>query len=370
MSTVSRFPSFRRSEPGMKPQLEDSDTISSEASYPVSLDSHGRPVRVFSSNGLEDQAGLSRPIAAARSKLGTLNGVFLPCLQSIMGIILFLRLTNITGQAGCLYTSLIILTCTASTFLTSLSLSAIATNGTIQAGGPYYVISRTLGIEIGATIGLLFYVGTTFAGTMYVLGAVEALQRTVAWQFDARWASLILMWLVASVVSVGVRYVNMASNVFFFMVLVSIASMCLGVILFGAGVWDGLLSSHDRVFMENLWPNYQPDPQTGITPTFWGLLSIFYPSVTGILAGSNRSAVLETPGKSIPKGTIGAIGVTTFVYLLVVWLFGSILSNGVLIQDKFVVAAVAWPREKLLPVVSFSAPSGLPCKLVLEHRWF
>ena len=348
-TTVSRFPSFRRSDlgkPGMK-QNGDAETVSSESSFSPSVDSRGRPVRVFSSTGIDDQSATPR-LTSTRVKLGTFNGVFLPCVQSIMGVILFLRLTNITGQAGCIYTSLIILTCTASTFLTSLSLSAIATNGTIQAGGPYYVISRTLGIEIGATIGLLFYVGTTFASSMYVLGAIEALQRTIAWKFDARWASLILMWLVASVVSVGVRYVNMASNFFFFMVVVSVVSMCLGAILFGAGVWNGLLAANERVYMENLWPNYQQDPQTGIIPTFWGLLAIFYPSVTGILAGSNRSSVLATPAKSIPIGTISAVGVTTFVYLLVVWLFGSILSNNVLIHDKFVVAAVAWPLEKVV----------------------
>ena len=58
----------------------------------------------------------------------------------------------------------------------------------------YYVISRTLGIEIGGPLGLLFYLGTTLATTIYVLGAVEALQRTIIWRFDARWASLVLMW--------------------------------------------------------------------------------------------------------------------------------------------------------------------------------
>lgn len=372
MSPFSPF--FRRSgtiDSGMK-QHDEAETVSSEgSSFCQSVDIPGRPVRVFSSTlRVDDQPGRSR--SASSRKLGTINGVFLPCVQSIMGVILFLRLTNITGQAGCIFTSLIILTCTASTLLTSLSLSAIATNGTIQAGGPYYVISRTLGIEIGATIGLLFYVGTTLASTMYVLGAVEALQRTVALKFDARWASLVLMWIVASVVSVGVRYVNMASNFFFFMVLLSVVSMCVGVVLFGAGVWDGLLTSSDRVFMENIWPQYQADPETGITPTFWGLLAIFYPSVTGILAGSNRSAVLETPAKSIPRGTLGAIGFSTFIYLLVVWLFGSILSNSILIQDKFVVAAVAWPLEKLVAMgVIFSsigaalqACAGAPLVLV------
>jgi len=103
-------------------------------------------------------------------------GVYLPCMQNILGVILFLRLPFITAQAGTIQTTAIVLICVTSTFLTSLSLSAIATNGTIQAGGPYYVISRNLGVEVGGALGVLFYLGTTCAASMYVLGAVEALQ--------------------------------------------------------------------------------------------------------------------------------------------------------------------------------------------------
>ena len=95
------------------------------------------------------------------SRLGTLSGVFLPCLQNILGVILFLRLPFIVAQAGCVHTSIIIVTCVGSTFLTSLSLSAIASNGTIRAGGPYYVLSRTLGFEVGASLGVLFYLATS-----------------------------------------------------------------------------------------------------------------------------------------------------------------------------------------------------------------
>ena len=358
----------------------DTDTVTSGMS--CSMDSHGRPVRVFSSshmttfpspgekcpsvNGTKSgsAAGAGASGASPSSngsggrteKLGTLDGVFLPCISNILGIILFLRLTNITGQAGTIYTTLIILLSTMSTFLTSLSLSAIATNGEIQAGGPYYVISRTLGIEIGATLGLLFYLGTTLATTIYVLGAVEALQRTIIWQFDARWASLVLMWGVATVVSVGVKYVNMASNIFLAMVCVSFFCMTLGCVLFTSGTYFGLLHPDDRQLMDNVWPHYQPDPVSGETPNFWSLLSIFYPSVTGMMAGCNRSAVLENPAKSIPNGTISAIGFTTCVYLFIVWLYGSVMSNALLIQDKFVVAAVAWPFEEIVAVgVIFSS---------------
>jgi len=336
---------------------EDTSSTASE-----SLDSQGRPIRIFSSSnkatsitsngGSNGRQGDSvKPTKQKQKKLGWLAGVFIPCIQNILGVVLFLRLTNITGQAGVVMTTLIILVAVFSTFLTALSLSAIATNGTIQAGGPYYVISRTLGVEIGGALGLLYYFGTTLATSMYVLGAVEALQRTIAWQFDSRWASLILMWCVACVVSVGVKYVNYTSLVFLALVITSIVCMMLGCFLFASGSYiPPIMDPSFSMYMDNIWPNYQPDPVTGITPTFFSLLAIFYPSVTGILSGSSRSAALHNPSESIPKGTLGAIGFTTFIYIAVVWLFGFTIANQVLINDKFVVAAVAWPREEIVAV--------------------
>jgi solute carrier family 12 (potassium/chloride transporter), member 4/6 len=333
---------------------DESDLDTVDTFGEMSTDSSGQQLRLFSSPGI---SGSSQSSSSAKArKLGTINGVFLPCLSSIIGIILFLRLTNITGQAGCIYTTVIVLASTLSTFLTALSLSAIATNGEIQAGGPYYVISRTLGMEIGGSVGLLFYLGTTLATTMYILGAVEAIQRSFTFPFDARIVSLVLIFMVSFIISIGVRYVNMASNFFLLVVVLSIFSYILGASLFAMDQFHGLLKPQDRIFLDNLWPNYQPDPVTGITPNFWSLLAIFYPSVTGILAGSSRSSSLASPSKSIPVGTLGAIGFSTTIYVVTVWLFGLTIANPVLINDKFVIAAVAWPYERFVAVgVIFSS---------------
>ena len=234
-------------------------------------------------------------------KLDTYSGVFLPCLAQIVGVIFFLRLPTITGQAGTIGATLIILCCVFSTFLTSLSLSAIASNGTIQAGGPYYIISRTLGVEIGGALGILFYLGTTLGASMHVMGAIETLVHrkkhayvqnnnmnlvlSIVESIPSQVWCLLLMLLIARIVSDGSKYVTKAANFFLVTVGLSIVSILLGTIFFAFGIYDGSLSDDERAFNDNLYSNYRPDPKTGVTPTFWGLVAIFYPATTGIVSG-------------------------------------------------------------------------------------
>ncbi|XP_010501658.1 PREDICTED: cation-chloride cotransporter 1-like isoform X1 [Camelina sativa] len=106
-------------------------------------------------------------------KMGTMMGVFVPCLQNILGIIYYIRFTWIVGMAGIGQGLVLVLLCGLCTFLTTISLSAIATNGAMKGGGPYYLIGRALGPEVGISIGLCFFLGNAVAGALYVLGAVE-----------------------------------------------------------------------------------------------------------------------------------------------------------------------------------------------------
>ena len=200
-------------------------------------------------------------------KLGTFKAVFLPCLQNILGIILYLRLTWITGQAGTFGTSGIVLICACSTFLTALSLSAIATNGRVEAGVPYFVISRNLGPEVGVAVGILFYLGTTIAASMYVLGAVEMLFEgfsVISNSIDIKgswdWAisALVLMLALALIVKGGVRHVNRAAPIFLSVVILSIILLLLGIFLFAGGAYSGALSiKDDRDFGDNVKPDFE-----------------------------------------------------------------------------------------------------------------
>jgi len=214
---------------------------------------------------------------------------------------------------------------------------------------------------------------------MHVMGAVETMTHSrhgKPYQLDnygiflsivdtvpSQVWSLMLMFTIATIVSVGSKYVTRAANFFLGVVGLSILSIMVGAMLFAAGFYDGSLSEEDRVFHDNLHPNYRPDSSTGDTPTFWDLVALFYPAMTGILAGTNRSSKLATPNRSIPKGTIGAIGVTTLLYLFQTWLLGSVVSNEILIHNKLVVAAIAFPSPVVakLGVVTACVGAALQC---------
>ncbi|XP_008561587.1 PREDICTED: solute carrier family 12 member 7-like, partial [Galeopterus variegatus] len=198
----------------------------------------------------EDEDSKRREVKTPR--MGTFIGVYLPCLQNILGVILFLRLTWIVGAAGVLESFLIVSMCCTCTMLTAISMSAIATNGVVPAGGSYYMISRSLGPEFGGAVGLCFYLGTTFAGAMYILGTIEIFLtyispsaavfqaeavegeavegEAVALLNNMRVYGTCTLALMALVVFVGVKYVNKLALVFLACVVLSILAIYAGVI--------------------------------------------------------------------------------------------------------------------------------------------
>ena len=111
----------------------------------------------------------------ASGTLGTFAGVFTPSILTILGIILFLRLGYVVGNAGLGLALLILLLANGISVLTSVSLSAIATNLKVKGGGDYYLISRTLGVEFGGAIGIVLFLAQSVSIAFYCIGFGEAL---------------------------------------------------------------------------------------------------------------------------------------------------------------------------------------------------
>lgn len=68
---------------------------------------------------------------------------------------------------------------------------------------------------------------------------------------------------------------------------------------------------------ENFAQNFKPAFQNG--ETFMTVFGVFFPSVTGILAGTSITGDLRDPSAAIPKGTIIAIIFTSISYFIVGW---------------------------------------------------
>ncbi|MEO0808692.1 MAG: Na-K-Cl cotransporter, partial [Cyanobacteria bacterium J06643_4] len=108
--------------------------------------------------------------------LGTFGGVFTPSILTILGVIMYLRFGWVVGQVGLIPTLIIVTIATSITFLTALSISAIATDKVVRAGGAYYMISRSLGIETGGAVGIPLYFAQALSVALYTIGFAESVK--------------------------------------------------------------------------------------------------------------------------------------------------------------------------------------------------
>ena len=132
-------------------------------------------------------------------KFSTFGGVFAPDVLTILGVIMYLRLGWVVGNSGFLGAVVIILLAKSVTICTGLSLSSITTNIKIGPGGAYSVISKSLGLEAGGSIGIPFYISQTLSAALYIIGFTEGWLRI----FPAHSAILIstIAWLSLLVIS-------------------------------------------------------------------------------------------------------------------------------------------------------------------------
>lgn len=261
--------------------------------------------------------------SGAAHKFGTFGGVFTPTILTIFGVIMFMRAGFVVGQAGVALALLILVLATSITFLTSLSLSAIATNTEVRGGGAYYLISRTLGPEFGGAIGLTLFPAQALSVPFYVLGFVEALARTWPGLAGSSQAIAIGVTVVLFVVCwVGTGWVIRVQYLILVVLFASIAAFLLGAAL---GFDPALLRT-----------NLAPAPAgSGPGLTFWTLFAIYFPAVTGIMAGVNMSGDLKDPATSLPRGTLVAVGLSFVVYAGEIVLLGAALPRGELLERPF-----------------------------------
>ena len=132
-------------------------------------------------------------------RFSTFEGVFTPCLLSILGVIMYLRLGFVVGNIGLGGALMIIVFANMITLATALSMSSVVTNIRIGGGGAYSIITKSLGLEAGGAIGIPLYISQAISVAFYVTGFAECWYFVFP-QHDMLAVSLIA-WLLILIVS-------------------------------------------------------------------------------------------------------------------------------------------------------------------------
>ncbi len=241
-------------------------------------------------------------------KFGTFGGVFTPTLLTILGVIMYLRLGWVVGNAGLLGAWLIIIISYAITVFTALSMSSITTNIRIGAGGAYAIISQALGLEVGGSLGIPRYISQGLAVTMYIFGFREGWLIIFPDHIPFLVDSIVFIVLFAIVyrsadLAIKTQYLIMG------VIILSFVSIGL------ASYYGGFQFTTEDVAK---WGSFSGvGKSTDIE--FWVVFAVFFPAATGIMAGANMSGELKDPRKSIPSGTLWAIGVSFVVYMFLAY---------------------------------------------------
>ncbi|XP_077441745.1 solute carrier family 12 member 2 isoform X2 [Vanacampus margaritifer] len=250
-------------------------------------------------------------------KFGWIKGVLVRCMLNIWGVMLFIRMSWIVGQAGIALSCLIVAMATVVTTITGLSTSAIATNGFVRGGGAYYLISRSLGPEFGGSIGLIFAFANAVAVAMYVVGFAETVVELLAGVDaimtdeinDIRIIGTITVILLLGISVAGMEWEAKAQIFLLFVLIIAIINYFIGTFIPVQSKKSAGFFGYDGAIMwENMGPDFRKE-------TFFSVFAIFFPAATGILAGANISGDLADPQLAIPRGTLLAILITGIVYL-------------------------------------------------------
>ncbi len=278
---------------------------------------------------------------------GTFKGVYTPSVLTIFGVIMYLRFGWVLGNAGLMGTLLIVTIATSITFLTGLSISAMATNMKVGGGGAYYIIARSLGLEAGAAVGLPLFFARAIGVAFYIAGFTEALLSIVnPLPFDlALSAKIISAVTLAGLTALAYFSADLALKVQF-------------------GIFAAIVLSLISFFMGNPTVEALAVPPDAIIPPqvgFWVVFAVFFPAVTGIEAGLGLSGDLKNPAKALPIGTLLAIITGYLVYMIMpVFLHSRIPDSNLLLIDPNIMSTVArWAPLVILGVFAASLSSAL-----------
>ena len=271
-----------------------------------------------------------------RKKFGAFSGVFTPSILTILGVIMYLRLGWVTGVAGLWGVIAIILIAHIISATTGLSIASVATDKKIEAGGIYYILSRSLGLPMGGSIGITLFVGTALSISLYIIGFTEnflslnQVQEVLALDpgdlNSIRVVGSVVLAVLVIIALISTNFAIKSQFIILGAIVLSLVSVFVGIFMGNGAVSSGSGVSvppfHDFSFVE--------------------VFAIFFPAVTGFTAGVAMSGDLIDPKRDIPKGTLLSIVTGLVVYLTLAVCFYFFVDQQLLLNNYNFLMSIAW----------------------------
>ncbi len=167
-------------------------------------------------------------------QFGTFAGVYLPSLLTILGVVMFMRLGYVVGELGVTGSLLLLAAAESIAIATGLSISAISTNTPVKSGGPYFLISRSLGPSFGSSIGLTYYLSQSLSVPFYIIGFFEALASVFpVLQPYILWLELGPLFILFAIATIGADWAVRTQFFISLVLALSIVSFFGGAIAYG-----------------------------------------------------------------------------------------------------------------------------------------
>ncbi|XP_006521888.1 solute carrier family 12 member 8 isoform X4 [Mus musculus] len=288
---------------------------------------------------------------------GTWDGVFTSCMINIFGVVLFLRTGWLVGNTGVLLGLLLVSFVVLVALITVLSGIGVAEHGGISSGGVYSMISSVLGGQMGGTVGLLYVFGQCVAGAMYITGFAESISDLLGLGdiWAVRGISVAVLLALLGINLAGVKWIIRLQLLLLLLLAVSTLDFVVGSFTH-LDPEHGFIGYSPELLQSNILPEYSPGE------SFFTVFGVFFPAATGVMAGFNMGGDLRDPADSVPLGSLAAVGVSWFLYIIFAFLLGAVCTREALRSD-FLIAEKKGPNKT--PVAAICLTSLVTMAFVL-----
>lgn len=271
-------------------------------------------------------------LVSKKANFGTLP-VFLTAISTILGAVMFLRFGYAVGSVGFLGTVAIVIIGHMVTIPTAMSIAEIATNQKVEGGGEYYIISRSFGINIGASIGIALYLSQAISVAFYVIAFAEAFDPVIAWLSEAYNITIADKRIISipAVLILSVLMLTKGADLGMKALYIVVATLFVSLTFFFLGSTDYNATIEKVNLLGHVADN----------PSFFIVFAIIFPAFTGMTAGVGLSGDLKDPKKSIPWGTLSATVLGMIIYIFIAYKLAANGSPEDLVSDPLFMSQVA-----------------------------